>query len=73
MKIRNDALCTFCKLNNETITHLLWKCEQTQQFIKKLMEWLKTYDNIYNISEEFFIFDRQKEQVLPKAIKFILL
>ena len=73
MKIRNDALCTFCKLNNETITPLLWKCEQTQQFIKKLMEWLKTYDNIYNISEEFFIFGRQKEQVLPKAIKFILL
>ena len=38
---------------------------------KKLMEWLKAYGVIYNISEEFFIFGRQKEQVLPKAIRFI--
>ena len=37
------------------------------------MEWLKTYGIMYNISEEFFIFGRQKEQVLPKAIRFILL
>ena len=39
------------------------------------MEWLKTYGIIYNISEEFFIhvFGRQKEQLLSKAIRFILL
>ena len=43
MKIRNDALCTFCKLNCKTITNRLWKCEPTKQFIKEVMEWLKPH------------------------------
>ena len=73
MKIRNDAQCTFCKLNSETITHLLWKCDHTQQFIKELLEWLKAYGIIYTVSEESFIFGGQKEQLFPHAIKFILL
>lgn len=73
MKIRNDSLCTFCKLNNETITHLLWNCELTQRFIKELLDWMKSYGIKYIISEEFFIFGKQTEQMFPTAIKFILL
>lgn len=73
MKIQNDALCSFCMLNNETITHLLWKCELSQKFIKELTEWLISYNIVVNISEELFIFGKQEEQVLPNPIKFILL
>ena len=61
------------KLNSETITHLLRKCDHTQQFIKELIEWLKGYGIIYTVSEESFIFGGQKEQSFPRAIKFILL
>ena len=73
MKIRDDALCTFCKLNNETIIHLLWKCETTQQFIQAVTGWLNDYSIIYTFSEEFFVFGRQNEQHLPYVVKFILL
>ena len=61
MKIRDDALCTFCKLNNETIIHLLWKCETTQQFIRAVTRWLKDYSITYTLSEEFFVFGRQND------------
>lgn len=72
MKLRNNALCSFCGLNNETITHLLWQCECTKQFLKELLEWLKAYDRKYIITEEFFMFGKQGEHVYPKAVKFII-
>ncbi|MCG7891056.1 MAG: reverse transcriptase family protein, partial [Candidatus Thiodiazotropha endolucinida] len=73
MKIQNDSLCTFCKLNIETTTHLLWKCTLTQNFVRELLAWLNSYGIICNISEESFIFGKQEGRVFPKAINFILL
>ena len=73
MKIMDDALCTFCKLNNETIIHLLWKCETTQQFIREVTGWLKDYSIIHTFSKAFFVFGRQNKQPLPYVVKFILL
>ena len=73
MKLRDNALCSFCGLNNETIKHLLWQCEHTKQFIIELSEWLKSYDIKYTITEEFFMFGKQEEQTYPKAVKVILL
>ena len=55
MKLRNSAICSFCGLHNETIIHLLWQCECTKQFIKELLEWLKSYDLNYIVTE-FFMF-----------------
>ena len=73
MKLRDNALCSFCGLNNETIIHLLWQCEHTKQFIIELSEWLKSYDIKYTITEEFFMFGKQEEQTYPKAVKVIIL
>ena len=67
-----DALCTLCQANNETITHLLWKCDKMQQFITDLFQWLSNYNKHCDISEEVLIFG-YKEQKLPKPLNFILL
>ena len=73
MKLRDNALCSFCGLNNETMIHLLWQCEHTKQFIIELSEWLTSYDIKYTITEEFFMFGKQEEQTYPKAVKVIIL
>lgn len=73
MKIRNDALCTLCRADNETITHLLWSCCKTQQFIKDMTGWLNTYNIHCNLTEEFFIFGLQREQRVDIVLQFILL
>ena len=73
MKLRNNATCSFCGQNNDTIIHLLWQCECTKQFIKELLEWLRSYDLNYIVTEEFFMFGKQGKHVYPKAIKFIIL
>ena len=52
MKMRTAALCTLhvCQANNETITHLLWKWDKTQQFITDLLQWLSNYNIQCDIS-----------------------
>ena len=73
MKIRNDALCTLCMTNNETITHLLWSCCKTQQFINDMTNWLNTFNICCNLTEEYFIFGLQREQGVDKVLHFIFL
>ena len=72
-KIKNDSLCTFCKSNNGTIIHLLWKCNKTLKFIRDTAKWLGTCNIQCNITEEYFIFGLQREQVFNKILNFILL
>ena len=43
MRIKNDGLCTFCQSSNESIIHLFWQCQMTQNFIKSVVAWLSTY------------------------------
>lgn len=66
MKLRNNAVSSVCELNNETILHLLWKCECTKQYIKELLEWLKSYDLNYIISGEYFMFGEQESMLILK-------
>ena len=51
MKINNDALCNFCQSSNESIVHLFWKCDKTQQFIRNVKIWLNSYDIHYDINQ----------------------
>lgn len=73
MKIKDDALCTFCKLEEETISHLLWKCIKTQEFIKELITWLKSFNIRCHLSEKLFLFGIEKEQKMTKILMFLLL
>ena len=54
MRIKNDGLCTSCQSSNETIIHLFWQCQMTQNFIKSVVAWLSTYDIDCHISEKIF-------------------
>lgn len=72
MKIKNDALCTFCQSSDESIVHLLWKCEKTQKFIRDVQIWLSTYDIHYDMNEKHFLLGLQEERILPKVLNFIL-
>ena len=60
MKIKDDALCTFCHSNNESIVHLFWQCSKIQQFIRSVSAWLSAYGIDCNISEKYFIFGWQE-------------
>ena len=73
MKINNDALCTFCQSSNESIVHLFWKCDKTQQFIRNVKIWLNSYDIHYDINEKYFLLGLQEDHILPKILNFILL
>ena len=73
MRIKNDSICTFCQSNNETIIHLLWKCDKTQKFIREIARWLGTCNIQCNITEEYFIFGLQREHTFSKIFNFILL
>ena len=73
MKIKNDALCTFCQTSNESIVHLFWQCNKTQQFIRSVTAWLNTFGIHCDISEKYFIFGWQEEQCFTKVLNFIIL
>ena len=73
MRIKNDSLCTFCQSNNETIIHLLLKCDKTQKFTREIARWLGTCNIQCNITEEYFIFGLQREHTFSKIFNFILL
>ena len=36
MKYKNSPLCSFCNLHDETIEHLFWDCQKSQNLIKKI-------------------------------------
>ena len=73
MKIKNDALCTFCQTSNESIVHLFWQCIKTQQFIRSVTAWFNTFGIHCDISEKYFIFGWQEEQCFTKVLNFIIL
>ncbi len=39
-KIKTEDRCSFCKVQPETITHLLWECPLVQSLWQELTEWL---------------------------------
>ena len=52
-------LCTFCKLCNETLIHILWECEIVQTFIKEVITYLKdSYNAIIQYNMRSWIFPR---------------
>jgi hypothetical protein len=40
IKVKDNAFCTFCQEDEETIEHLFWNCEIVQAFIDEIDSWL---------------------------------
>ena len=40
-------ICSFCKVNRETVKHLMWECNVTKDFWNNLSTWMNTVLNIF--------------------------
>lgn len=48
MHINQNSNCTFCKTNEESISHLFFECEQVRELWNNLEIWI--YEKYQNIS-----------------------
>ena len=54
---RQDSLCTFCNIEEETILHLFWQCDIVNQFIENFSRWLFLKTNYFiNFNVKMIIF-----------------
>lgn len=56
MKLAPSPNCSICQ-EAETITHMLWQCQETQCFLRETKKWLKEFDINITFTEELFIFN----------------
>ena len=47
MKIVDDKMCTFCKCQEETLTHLFWECSKIQSLFEYLKDNIQNFDNFF--------------------------
>ena len=69
IKIKDSPLCLYCS-QEETLTHMLWTCPNTQSILTELKTWLFTINPV-EISEEAFLFNIGNQ--LTQVQKYILL
>ena len=56
MNIKNDNLCTFCKMEEETLIHLFWNCYKIQDLLNKIKDICTNANISINcFKKEFFI------------------
>ena len=60
INIKDSSKCLFCK-QEETLTHMLWSCPETQTIINELKRWLFNNENELNIDEKTFIFNTNQK------------
>ena len=70
IKTIDSPICTNCN-QEETLTHLLWTCPTTQEFLQTVQSWLKRNNITVIFIEELFIFNIGKQ--LTKADLHVIL
>ena len=63
-KIVDSPLCTFCKIEEESLEHILFSCKATEVFWKEVLSLLAIYKNktlIFLLMVQFGKFDNDKE------------
>ena len=56
IKYIDNASCSFCAEQEESIYHLLWECKYTKALLEELRKWLSDNNIFINVSEISFIF-----------------
>jgi hypothetical protein len=56
IKVKDNAFCTFCQEDEETIEHLFWNCETVQAFIDEIDSWLLSNGVSIPFTMHFFLF-----------------
>ena len=57
IKLIQNPTCTFCKLESETIVHLLWECEKVQSLLEEIDDWISNSSHAtLNYNKKTFLF-----------------
>ena len=73
IKVKDNAFCTFCQEDEETIEHLFWNCEIVQAFIDEIDSWLFSNGVSIPFTMQFFLFGDTSKSSRGDAINLILL
>ena len=73
IKVVENPYCTFCHEELETIEHLLWNCEITQNFIEDIENWFLTNGISIPFTRINFIFGDCSMAVKGNVINLIFL
>ena len=73
IKVKDNAFCTFCQEDEETIEHLFWNCEIVQAFIDEIDSWLLSNGVSIPFTMQFFLFGDTSKSSQGDAINLILL
>ena len=67
----NDPKCSFCKIEDESMKHLMWSCKIISELWKDFLNWLRELNIIVNINYWnvcFGIYDREYHNFLNMVI-----
>ena len=73
IKVKDNAFCTFCQEDEETIEHLFWNCEIVQAFIDEIESWLLSNGVSIPFTMQFFLFGDTSKSSRGDAINLILI
>lgn len=73
INVVDDPNCTFCKDEVETIEHLLWNCDITQNFLEEIDHWLLSNGISIPFTKNIFIFGNTAKFFNWEASNLILL
>ena len=73
--LKDTALCNFCNDTNQTISHLLWSCDQVQIFWLRVQDRLHDCENFKNqyFNEELIILGRKEGYQTDDILNLIIL
>ena len=70
--IVGPALCEFCSMEIETISHMFWECAHVQQFWTSVADLLRVRDSNINITVKTFWICHSKPKCDAIVINFII-
>ena len=76
IKLADTKLCTFCKDEEESLTHIFCKCPIVKCFWNNILDWLKgKCDHIYNLvlTDQLIIFGCSEQTITDSVFDLLLL
>ena len=71
MKIKQNNLCTFCQMQEETISHLFWECCRIKPIIQFLNDEIILFNPNFKINMIAIILGCGKKEYIPIDILFL--
>ena len=71
IKISDNNLCTFCKCEAETITHIFYDCVQVNLFWNDFVQWFNAIENDYKISKKIVLLGNTEGSCLENFLLLV--